>query len=52
MKLFVVIDPALGWDNVVGIFSAKQFSKEELYEHFPSDIYIITDREIDTDLGF
>ena len=35
MRVWVVTNVELGWDCIIGVFDANEFSKEELEERFP-----------------
>jgi hypothetical protein len=48
--VYIVIDPELGWDNVVGIFDTEVFSPEEMREVFPSDQYLLKEVEVEVSL--
>lgn len=51
MKVYVVVNLELGWDNIVGVFDWNKFSTEELEERFPKDdSYCIFQRTVETDL--
>lgn len=50
-KVFIVIDPELGWDNVIGVFSGTKYTKAELQEAFKDQGNIIVkSRDVETDL--
>jgi len=35
MRVWIVTNTDLGWDCIIGVFSADDFSREELEERFP-----------------
>lgn len=44
MKLTVVINTDLGWDNIVAIFDRDKFTKQQLQEVFNTDDgYVVKD---------
>lgn len=45
-KVYVVINPELGWDNVVGIFDENLISEEELLEEYPYPDYVIKVQDV------
>lgn len=51
MKVYVVTNPDLGWNCLVGVFDYSSFTKEELESQFPMDEYIIRETEIYTDIS-
>ncbi|AMR57427.1 hypothetical protein vB_PsyM_KIL4_0017 [Pseudomonas phage vB_PsyM_KIL4] len=52
-QVYVVTSVELGWDCIVGIFDADEFSREDLQERFPSKQgYVVHwDTTIHKDLG-
>lgn len=47
-KVFVVTDSDLGWDNVVGVFDASLFTREQLEKVFNSPRAYIDERTVKT----
>lgn len=47
MKVYVVICPANGWDNIVGIYEVTHTDIERLTEEFPDDEYIILEKRVE-----
>jgi hypothetical protein len=52
-QVYVVTSVELGWDCIVGIFDADEFSREDLQEKFPQKYgYVVYyDTTIHKDLG-
>ena len=49
MQVYIVINPELGWDNVVGVFDPSKVTKEELENAFPeSKGYILEGKSVET----
>lgn len=41
-EVYVVTNPELGWDCVIGVFDANSVSKSKLEEVFPSELaYVV-----------
>jgi hypothetical protein len=52
LKVVIVTNAELGWDNIVAVFKEGQYSKGELEKTFPRDNgYFIHHRDIDGDLS-
>lgn len=49
-KVFVVTDSDLGWDNVVGVFDASLFTREQLEKVFNSPSNYVDERTIESSL--
>lgn len=45
--VYVVTNPELGWDCVVGVFEEEEVSKEELEEVFSAEQYVIHQRSVE-----
>lgn len=52
-EVYVVTNPELGWDCIVGVFNADSVSKEQLEEKFKYEgCYVVhTLQEVHKDLG-
>ena len=51
MKVYIVVNLVLGWDNIVGVFDWNKFTDDELYNRFPqSDEYVIFEKDVETNL--
>lgn len=46
MKVIVVTQPKLGWDNIIGIFSSEMVSYEELNNMLPDEDYVFHELEV------
>jgi hypothetical protein len=46
--VYIVINPELGWDNVVGIFDPDHITREQLEAEFPEDDYELDERTVYT----
>lgn len=50
-KVYVVTGTDLGWDCVVGVFSAVEVNYAGLRHRFPERQYVITKREVESSLA-
>lgn len=51
-EVYVVTNPELGWDCVIGVFKCDDVSKEHLEQVFPVNEYVIHyPREVHKDTG-
>jgi hypothetical protein len=48
--VFVVTNPELGWDCVVGVFDSNTMLLQEVEETFPSNQYVIHEHNVETNL--
>lgn len=49
MRVWIVINPELGWDNVVGVFSSD-LPKEDLDRAFPDPYYYVSCKVVESSL--
>lgn len=48
-KVYVVTNPELGWDCVVGVFNCDDNSKESLEKVFPKGEHVIRQQQVHKD---
>lgn len=48
-EVYVVTNPELGWDCVVGVFKCDDVSKESLEKVFPKGEYVIRHQQVHKD---
>lgn len=46
--VYVVTNPELGWDCVIGVYDAKYVTLLSLQEEFPEDEYVIHEQTLET----
>lgn len=49
--VYVVTNPELGWDCVVGVFSGENLTKKEIKQRFPDQEYCIFEQNLEEDLS-
>lgn len=51
MKVYVVVNLELGWDNVVGVFDWDKFTEDEILERFPREqMYMFFEKDVEISL--
>lgn len=52
MKVYVVVNLELGWDNIVGVFEWSKFTEDEILERFPrDDMYVVFEKDVEENLS-